>query len=190
MGQADKGREWVEKGKDTDRENKHQYFVPFIVKIGCLHKGCAGQRFSLFGTLGDGMRPFEIMNNLIRARWVRWWLIRRVWMLLSLHLLLRRHVTAVYGWHVTERRTLWRDARRKRRGWLRCRICIWILLGAGRVRSRGQGGCGRATGRGLRLIWAALGIRGDIGVSGNGKEVDVTYEAHIVYFAVQRRDWN
>jgi hypothetical protein len=32
---------------------------------------------------------------------------------------------------------------------------------------------------------AALGIHGDIGVSGNGKEINVTYKTHIVYFPVQ-----
>ena len=32
---------------------------------------------------------------------------------------------------------------------------------------------------------AALGIRGCIGVSGYGEKVNVTYETHVVYFAVQ-----
>lgn len=121
------------------------------------------------------------MDDLFRARWVRWWWI---WVVLRLWLLLRRSVIAMHG-HVTERCALWRDTRRKWRRWLRRRIRIGILLAARRVRRRRQRGWRGATRRRLRLILTALGIPGGIGVSGNRKEVNVTNETHIVYFAVQ-----
>lgn len=105
-------------------------------------------------------------------------------MVLRLWLLLRRDVIAMHG-HVAERCTLWRNTRRKRRRWLRRRIRIGILLGSRRVRRRRQRGWRGATRRRLRLILTALGIPGGIGVSGYRKEVNVTYETHIVYFAVQ-----
>ena len=105
-------------------------------------------------------------------------------MVLRLWLLLRRDVIAMHG-HVAERCTLWRNTRRKRRRWLWRRIRIGILLGSRRVRRRRQRGWRGATRRRLRLILTALGIPGGIGVSGYRKEVNVTYETHIVYFAVQ-----
>lgn len=106
-------------------------------------------------------------------------------MFLSLRLLLWRDVIAMHGWHVVERRALWRDAWREWRRWLWRRICIRILLGTRRVRRRRHGGWRGTTRRGLRLILAALGIRGYIGVSGYREKVNMTYETHIVYFAVQ-----
>ena len=131
------------------------------------------------------MCPFEAMDDLFRTRWVRWWLIRRIRVVLRLWLLLRRDVIAMHG-HVAERCTLWRNTRRKRRRWLRRRIRIGILLGSRRVRRRRQRGWRGATRRRLRLILTALRIPGGIGVSGYRKEVNVTYETHIVYFSVQR----
>ena len=94
------GRGIREKG--TNRENEHQHFVALVVKVGRLYKGSASEGIGLFGTLSDWVCSIKVVHNLIRTRWVRWWLIRRVLMVLCLGLLLWREVVAMYGWDVAK----------------------------------------------------------------------------------------
>ncbi len=88
--------------RGTDRENEHQHFVALVVKVGRLYKGSASEGIGLFGTLRNWICSIKVVDDLIRTRWVRWCLIRRVLMVLSLCLLLWREVVAMYGWDVAK----------------------------------------------------------------------------------------